>query len=65
MSQPRDPIEERDILKILDALEDKRVIEKIAVLLIHRIRTRAFMDTKTNSMIINFEKEKTDANQTT
>lgn len=28
-SDTRDPLEERDILKILDALDDSRVIEKI------------------------------------
>lgn len=30
MPQPSDPLEERDILKILDALDDPRVINKIA-----------------------------------
>ncbi len=29
MSQTSDPLEERDILKILDALDDPRVIKKI------------------------------------
>ena len=29
MSQTRDPLEERDILKVLDALEDERVRVKI------------------------------------
>lgn len=29
MSQPSDPLEERDILKILDALSDSRVQKKI------------------------------------
>jgi hypothetical protein len=29
MSQPKDPIEERDILKFLDCLDDPRVQKKI------------------------------------
>ena len=43
MSQTRDPLEERDILKVLDALEDERVLNKIKniiaahVVLLHSI----------------------------
>lgn len=29
MSQPSDPLEERDVLKILDSLDDPRVIKKL------------------------------------
>jgi len=37
-SLAKDPLEERDIQKILEALDDERVVGKLALVLVQRVR---------------------------